>query len=118
MDTQGNLEEMTKQRDEYKEISELFQGQREDARKQRAYLRELLDASLESNTIYQDQRDRMEKQLSLTEEKYNGLLIDYRAAEEQLEGSWSTLETGLLTSAVGLGALLAGGVAGYLIALE
>lgn len=108
---------MTKEREEYRNLSDTLTTQRDEYKVQRDSLRELLDSSTALRIEYKSQRDETLEELSQWEEKFYLLRDKVEELEEKEQSSWTTWEVGLLSGGVAVAGIMAGIGVGYLISL-
>lgn len=108
LDKEELLGTVTEERNDFRILSEKYKAQRDSFRALKDSLQELLNTSLALQDEYRDQRERIEKELEVVEQKY--LDESERAAtlEAQYEDAWSAWEVGLFSAGVGTAAMLAG----------
>jgi len=111
------FDQVKKEREEYRGLSDQLVGQRDAYQEQRDVLRELLETSNILRLEYQKQRDESLKELSQWEDKFYILRDQLSELEKDTQGNWNPWEVGLLSGGVAVAGVLAGIGLGYLISL-
>lgn len=116
IEKEGLLDAMKQERDEFKELADQYQKQRNQFKDHAAELQKLLELSASLRDEYRGQRDRMEEELKLVEEKYTVTYKEKVEAEESLAEAWAPWEVGLLVAGIGVLTLGTGIGVGFILA--
>lgn len=102
------LDEVLKQRDEYRILLEESEKNKDEYKKISDGLKELLDASNLLSEEYKSDLTETESELDSLSVQYNKLVDEHNELIEENKGSWSGWEVGLLTSGVSVASALVG----------
>jgi hypothetical protein len=108
LDKEELLPTVQGERDAYRDLVDRYKAQRDEYKVLRDSLQELLDQSIQIHKDYRQQRENMEAELVIVEEKYLNEARRAAELEAKYEGAWSDWEVGLFTAGVSAVALLVG----------
>lgn len=99
---------LVEERDAFRDLVDKYKAQRDEYKAIRDSLQDLLNVSLRLQEDYREQRENMEAELEIVEQKYLDEARRAAEMEAKYEDAWSDWEVGLFSAGVGAVAILIG----------
>lgn len=108
LDIEELLPTVVEQRDSFRDLVDRYKTQRDEYKILRDSLQDLLNVSLNLQEAYQVQRESMEQELAIVEQKYLDEARNSAEMEAKYANAWSDWEVGLFSVGIGSVAILTG----------